>query len=473
MDGNNIKIKLPEQVAMIISRLEEAGYEAYAVGGCVRDSILGRRAADWDITTSALPEEVKKLFRRTIDTGIEHGTVTVLIDEPEKKPIHKKIYESLLMEIRASLLEKEGGHFGDEEDTSKEKNADKGIRSYEVTTFRLDGKYIDGRHPESVSFTRSLKEDLARRDFTVNAMAWNDRTGLVDLFGGLEDLDRGLIRCVGVPAERFEEDALRLLRAVRFSAQLGFEIEEETKKAIAGHGQMLSKVSVERIYQELSKLVCSAHINKLRMLFELGLAAHMGEGLTRMHLDHLDELVQFPMEARHRYDLQKSTNLSHRYIRYAYAFMGMQEADIKTLLKSLKADNDTIRGASLLAARLLEPLPSERYEIKKYMSAMDPVYFEDLLEMKLNATHTKLYREYCGGEDIHGVLRQYNDFMRREEPVYMKDLVVKGADLIRAGVPEGPEVGRMLEEMLDEVQRYPIHNSLLYLISQFLSGRSK
>ena len=181
-----IQIQIPEKAKYIIETIQNAGFEAYVVGGCVRDSILGRCPEDWDITTSARPEQVKQLFRRTIDTGIQHGTVTVMLD-------------------------KEG---------------------FEVTTYRVDGKYEDSRHPKEVTFTPNLEEDLKRRDFTINAMAYNPSSGLVDLFGGLEDIERKIIRCVGDPLERFTEDALRIMRAVRFSAQLGFTIEEETRKAL-------------------------------------------------------------------------------------------------------------------------------------------------------------------------------------------------------------------------------------------------
>ena len=180
-----MRIEVPEKAEKIIDALQEHGYDAYVVGGCVRDSLLHRSPADWDITTSATPEEVKKIFPRTVDTGIQHGTVTVLMD-------------------------KEG---------------------FEVTTYRIDGEYEDGRHPKEVIFTPSLKEDLRRRDFTINAMAYNHRTGLVDIFGGVEDLKNKVVRCVGEPQERFTEDALRILRAVRFSAQLGFDIDERTQEA--------------------------------------------------------------------------------------------------------------------------------------------------------------------------------------------------------------------------------------------------
>ena len=178
-----MKIVLPEKVTYIIDTLTQHGFEAYAVGGCVRDTMLGRIPMDWDITTSAKPEQVKALFQHTIDTGIQHGTVTVMID-----------------------------HEG-----------------FEVTTYRIDGEYEDARHPKEVQFTSNLLEDLKRRDFTINAMAYNDRDGLVDAFDGVGDLERGVIRCVGAAVERFTEDALRMLRAVRFGAQLGFSIEDERR----------------------------------------------------------------------------------------------------------------------------------------------------------------------------------------------------------------------------------------------------
>ena len=203
-----LQIQLPEKVKYIILRLEEAGFEAYAVGGCVRDSLLGREPNDWDITTSAKPAQVKNLFRHTIDTGIQHGTVTV-------------------------LLEHEG---------------------FEVTTYRIDGEYEDSRHPKEVLFTASLEEDLKRRDFTINAFAYNDRSGMVDMFDGIGDLDKKRIRCVGKAVERFEEDALRMLRAVRFSAQLGFSIAEQTKEAIMELAPTLQRISAERIQAELVKL---------------------------------------------------------------------------------------------------------------------------------------------------------------------------------------------------------------------------
>lgn len=238
-------INIPQKAEQILHILNEAGYEAYVVGGCVRDSILDRVPGDWDITTSALPEQVKELFHRTVDTGIQHGTVTV-------------------------MMGKEG---------------------FEVTTYRVDGEYHDGRHPDAVTFTRSLEEDLKRRDFTINAMAYHPEHGLVDLFGGMEDINRKIIRCVGDPVERFTEDALRMLRAVRFSAQLGFTVEENTKAALARMSGNLEHVSAERIQTELVKLLVSDHPDYLRTAWETG--------LTREFLPEFDACMETEQNTPH------------------------------------------------------------------------------------------------------------------------------------------------------------------------------
>ena len=223
----DIRIRVPEKGQYIIETIKAAGFDAYVVGGCVRDSILGRQPGDCDITTSARPEQVKALFARTIDTGLQHGTVTVMLD-------------------------KDG---------------------FEVTTYRLDGEYEDSRHPKSVSFTPDLREDLKRRDLTINAMAYNEQSGLVDLFGGLEDLNAGVIRCVGDPRERFGEDALRILRAIRFSAQLGYTIEPETLSAVRQLAPALTRISAERIQAELVKLLMSPHPDFLRTAYDKSVSA--------------------------------------------------------------------------------------------------------------------------------------------------------------------------------------------------------
>ena len=217
-----MKIEIPDGVERIIQKLNHQGYEAFAVGGCIRDTLLGREPKDWDITTSASPWQVKELFGRTIDTGIQHGTVTVM----------------------------------------------DGRTGYEVTTYRVDGEYEDGRHPKSVKFTSSLKEDLKRRDFTVNAMAYSHKRGLVDEFGGLKDLKSQVIRCVGKPEERFGEDALRMLRAIRFSAQLDFSIDPGTWAAVKAVAPNLKKVSKERIQAELTSLLLSPHPERIELVYQ-------------------------------------------------------------------------------------------------------------------------------------------------------------------------------------------------------------
>ena len=249
-----MKLRIPAEVKYILDILKGRGFEAYIVGGCVRDAVLARTPNDWDITTSARPEDVKAAFRRTVDTGIAHGTVTVLVHD----------------------------------------------ESFEVTTYRIDGAYEDGRHPSSVTFTPNLTDDLMRRDFTVNAMAYNEKDGLVDPYGGMDDLQRKCIRCVGDPDERFSEDALRVLRAVRFSAQLGFSIENETLKALSRHAENLRKISAERIQTELVKLLVSPHPGMIRTLYETG--------ITRVILPEFDAMMETPQNTPyHMYNVGEHT----------------------------------------------------------------------------------------------------------------------------------------------------------------------
>ena len=209
-------IKIPKDVQQVLNILKKNGFQAYVVGGCVRDSVMGRTPLDWDVTTNAMPDEIKKAFAsfKTVDTGIQHGTVLIISGET---PV-------------------------------------------ETTTFRIDGSYSDNRHPDSVKFTPSLKEDLARRDFTINAMAYNEEEGIIDCFGGIDDIKNKVIRCVGDPDKRFNEDALRILRAIRFSSVLGFGIEKETQESVIKNKNLLSNIAVERIDTELTKLLCGDNV---------------------------------------------------------------------------------------------------------------------------------------------------------------------------------------------------------------------
>lgn len=418
-----IHIALPENVASIINSLRAHGFEAYAVGGCVRDSVLGRVPGDWDITTSALPQEVKQVFRKTVDTGIEHGTVTVL--------------------LRGKTDE---------------------LNGYEVTTYRIDGDYADGRHPDSVAFTPSLEEDLKRRDFTINAMAYNEEAGLVDRFGGMEDLKKKIIRCVGDPDARFSEDALRILRALRFAAQLDFCIDRPTEDAIGRHIKNLGNVSRERIQAELSKLLCSAHPERVEDIFRLHMQEHICQ---KFPLANAGIFSEIKMEGFSVLPTER------KYLRYAELAAGMREVDAAALLRELKLDNDTVKKAVLLSTRLLQPVAPEKYAVKKAMQGMTPELFGELLSLKKRFKDAALYRTACATEDAGALEALFTEILRKDEPVYLSDLVVKGSDLIAAGIAPGPQMGRILEEMLDDVQREPVHNSILYLLSQHVVRRAE
>lgn len=386
-------IKIPQAVDRIIQTLEEAGFEAYAVGGCVRDTLLGREPEDWDITTSARPEQVKALFRRTIDTGIQHGTVTVLLDRV----------------------------------------------GYEVTTYRVDGEYEDGRHPKSVEFTASLTEDLKRRDFTINAMAYSRKTGIVDRFNGMEDLRQGVIRCVGTAADRFTEDALRILRAVRFSAQLGFSIEEETMNAVKQIAPNLEHVSKERIQTELTKLLRSPHPERIRLVFETGMAPYV--------CTHFREAGG-----------EVSAGFSgEKYVRWAALLRNLDEKGAERILKELKLDNDTISRVRTLVCWWGQPLPPEKYELRRAMSRMSGEMFDCLLDFRL-AAGTDSAGETGRLKELAGEIRRDGDC------ISLKMLAVTGKDLIAAGVEPGKQIGELLEKMLDDVLRHPEHNTKEYLL---------
>lgn len=433
-------IDAPISVMKIIETLEQAGFEAYAVGGCVRDSLLGRNPSDWDITTSARPEQVKALFSHTIDTGIRHGTVTVMLE-----------------------------HVG-----------------YEVTTYRIDGEYEDSRHPKEVIFTPLLTEDLKRRDFTINAMAWNPRAGIIDEFGGMEDLDEGIIRCVGSPEERFSEDALRMMRAVRFSAQLGYEIEPATKAAIRKLAPNLTHVSAERIQVELVKLVESMHPDYLRVAYETG--------ITRVVLPEFDLCMETEQHNPHHCYTVGEHMLhsmlavsSNRYLRLAMLlhdiakpekkktdeqgidhFHGHQEASeemAKVILRRLKFDNETIRIVSRLIGFHDYRFPAERRSVRRAVWKVGEDLFPMLLQVKEADTMAQsLYEREEKLEWIAKVEKLYREILKDRECLSLKDLAVTGRDLIRAGCAPGPELGRILNKMLQDVLEHPEHNNKEYLL---------
>ena len=324
-------ISIPKHASDIIKTLSSHGYEAFVVGGCVRDSILGKEPADWDITTSALPEQVKALFPRTIDTGLKHGTVTIMMD---------KI-------------------------------------GYEVTTYRIDGTYEDHRRPNDVTFTSSLREDLMRRDFTINAMAYNEEKGLVDLFGGIQDLNDRIIRCVGNPTERFDEDALRMFRAVRFAGQLNFNIEKETLAAIEAQHAFLKDVSAERIQIELLKLLISGHPEMIRAAYETG--------LTSVFLPEFDRMMERAYtEDGYANRIQPST-LEGNVVRVAdiIAYLGKDRQDaarVKMTAEDAYAEHEIGSLNAEIINNLVVNIIENSYG-KPYIK-LDTVHFEALRASK-------------------------------------------------------------------------------------------
>lgn len=411
-----------------------AGYEAYAVGGCVRDSVMGRSPNDWDITTSAKPAEVKRLFSRTIDTGIKHGTVTIMLD-------------------------KEG---------------------FEVTTYRIDGVYEDGRHPREVTFTASLEEDLKRRDFTINAMAYNEETGLVDIFDGMQDIEQGVIRCVGDAEERFTEDALRMLRAVRFSAQLGYRIEEATKSAIRKLAPNLQQISAERIQVELVKLVMSPHPDYLRTAYETGIT---GQVLPEFDLcmetaqnnphhcysvgEHIlhsmqeiapDKILRLGMLF---HDIGKPLTLTvdEEGITHNKGHAEVGEKMTKEILSRLKFDNHTIDSVSRIVRYHDQKIELTPAGVRRAINRMG----EDIFPMLFAVRRADIYAQsdYLREEKLDKaqyIEELYSGICRKQECLSLKDLAVTGKDLIALGVPPGREIGTLLQELLELVLEDPERN---------------
>lgn len=451
---------IPEKVNSIISELMKHGFEAYAVGGCVRDMVLGREPEDWDITTSAAPQEVKRIFRRTVDTGIAHGTVTVLLD---------------------------GEH-------------------YEVTTYRLDGEYEDNRHPKEVSFTSSLSEDLKRRDFTINAMAYNETEGFVDLFGGLTDIKLGIIRCVGSAKERFDEDALRILRAVRFSAQLGFAIEEETMEAVRARVSHLNNISAERIRVELTKLLLSDHPDRLRTLYEAGITGVILPEFNAMmtteqrNIHHIYTVGEHTIHAvsevagelkDHCFTLRDRTVLRWTMLLHDIEkpgtvtlgkdgqnhFYGHQEKGSVTagnILKRLKFDNDTLETVVHLIRWHDYRFVLTPAGMRKAVSKIGKEYMELLFEVNRADTAAK-NPEHTGEkyEHLKEARRLYEELLKSRECVSIKELAVNGKDLIAAGIKPGRIMGDILKQLLEAVLEEPKLNQkeLLLKMSRELSEK--
>lgn len=398
-----IEMRVLADAEQIIEKLNEHGFEAYVVGGCVRDSLLGKEPEDWDITTSAKPEEVKAIFSRTIDTGIQHGTVTVMLNR----------------------------------------------QGYEVTTYRVDGEYEDGRHPKSVDFTTSLLEDLKRRDFTINAMAYNGREGLVDAFGGMEDLENRVIRCVGSAVNRFTEDALRILRAVRFSAQLDFRIEDETYEAISLIAPNLEKVSKERIATELTKLLLSGHPEKMKRVSDTGASRYISEPFFKAAVLSKGELRPLGCLP------------AVKYMRWAGFLRREQGETAADILRDLKMDCDTMDRVKILVSRWRTPIAAEKPAIRRVMNQIPGDLFDSLLCFQ-TVFAGEVGEGY--GETLETVKALAEEIRGAGDPVNLKDLAVDGRDLMAAGMKPGPALGKTLNALMEQVLERPECNERAYLL---------
>ncbi len=443
-DYRKLYISIPEKADQILQILHENHFEAFVVGGCVRDSILGREPEDWDITTSASPQQVKALFAKTADTGIAHGTVTVVLDQD----------------------------------------------TFEVTTYRIDGAYEDCRHPKEVTFTPDLKEDLRRRDFTVNAMAYSHESGLIDEFGGMEDLENRVIRCVGDPAERFSEDALRMMRAVRFAAQLGFAVDGDTRAAICRMSGNLRHISAERIQTELVKLLISPHPDWLRLAYECG--------ITAVVLPEFDRIMQQRQNnPHHAYTTGEHTLITlqsipaERLLRLTMLFHDMgkpevfttdengrdhfkghaahSEAIAREIMKRLKFDNDTLRTVCNLVRNHSWYPQLTAHDVRVCAYQMGPELFDSFLLVKradIMGHHPDVVQEKLSY--LREVKRIWRDIRLRGDCLSLKELRLTGRDLIEDGMKPGPAVGGILQELLMEVLEHPARNEREYLL-----GRSR
>jgi tRNA nucleotidyltransferase (CCA-adding enzyme) len=443
-----MKINLPAGAENIIRTLEDHGHEAFVVGGCVRDCVLGLKPQDWDITTDAKPLEVKRLFTRTVDTGIKHGTVTVLLPDG----------------------------------------------AYEVTTFRIDGKYSDGRHPDSVTFTPSLEEDLKRRDFTINAMAYSDSRGLKDLFGGAEDLKAHVIRAVGDPEERFHEDALRMMRAVRFAARFGFEIEDDTLRAISELHELLSKVSYERIRDEFTKTLLTDNPDYIKLMRETG--------LTHVFMPEWDQMVIPQHTIHHIYNVEDHTmsvlrlTPKDRILRLSAFFHDIGKPVSRTtdkngtdhfkhhpergalitadVMRRLRFDRDTIKKCvNLVRWHDLRPDDSDE-AVRKAVSEIGTGAFPDLFILKrADILSQSTYKRAEKLAEIDMFERRYNEIISRHDPLSIGDLEISGKDIMELGVNKGPVIGRILSGLLSMAIKDPsvnTHDKLLDLASAMIES---
>ncbi len=401
-----MKIYLPEKVKYIIDRIYENNYEAYIVGGCVRDSLLKLEPNDYDITTNATPDIILDIFKdfRCIETGIEHGTVSVLID-------------------------------GD---------------IYEITTYRIEGEYRDHRRPDNVDFTSDLREDLKRRDFTINSMAYNEKEGLVDLFGGQKDLDKKIIKTVGNPYDRFNEDGLRMVRAIRFSSKLDFDMEEETLLAIYDNAKIIENISLERITDEFTKIILSNKIENLIYLFKTKLLNYLNisEENDEEKINKLYEEIKIINKME--------MDITKRLVVLDY-FIEKLEIKCKSLCEELIYSKKIIKDHNTILSTLknikMEEL--DKFAVKKILNEIGRDLFQKYLDIS-----EIIFKNAKNTVDILREIEENN------ECYTIKNLKVNGNDIISLGY-ENKEIGKVLDEILNEVMKNPSLNDRNYLMKRY------
>lgn len=442
-------LNIDEGARILLGKLESAGFEAYIAGGAVRDLIMGKAPHDYDIATNARPEDIKRIFSRTIDTGIKHGTVTV---------IENKI-------------------------------------GYEITTFRHDGNYLDGRHPANVEFVNDAREDCLRRDFTINAMMFSPLCGLLDYFGGIDDIKSSVIRCVGDPEQRFKEDALRMLRAVRFKAALGFAIDENTESAIKKYAVLIKKVSSERILEELNKILLSEHPDYIRDLHRLGLLKFILPELERCfgepqknkyHIydvgEHIMQTVKHtPPDlilrwAAIMHDTGKPCcpSTDQNGIIHFYGHHRESRRITVDVLHKLHMDSASIRDIALLVENHDYRVEPNYTAVKRMMAKTGEELFEKLLLLQKADNMAKSPKHLPEKlKRINGGLNIYRQVIASNQPYKISDLMVNGTDLMKCGYKQGREIGDTLKILLDEVIIKPELNNRAYLLKRAKEIRKK
>ena len=428
-------ILIPDEVGYIIETLEKHGFEAYTVGGCVRDSLMGNQPKDWDICTSALPEQTKECFKsfHIIETGLKHGTITLRVN-------HKP---------------------------------------FEITTYRIDGEYRDNRRPESVEFVKSLKQDLSRRDFTINAIAYNPTKGIIDFYNGASDISAGVIKCVGDPDKRFSEDALRIMRALRFACELRFKIDKDTSAAMSGNRKLLHNIAAERIADELNRMIVCGGVGGIISEYLDVMAEIIPEikpmvGFKQNTPYHCYDVFEHTMKSIDAapFDVQiRLTMLFHDIAKplhytelngvgHFYGHSQTSSGMAKKILRRLKYDNNTVDTVSLLILYHDSKINPDRLSLKRWLNKIGEERLRQLFEVK-RADANAQAEQYRSGKlsGLDEAVRITDAIISERQCFALKDLAVNGRDMIDAGVTEGPDIRFMLNKLLDMVINEQIENT--------------